>query len=172
MTDPVTAAIAGGLQFGLQVAGQQSQAKAQQNAANYNARIAQNNAIIAEENVRKAQIEGAKEEQIQRNKTANMIGTQRATLGASGVDINSGTSADLQASTASMGYEDLLTIRGNSQAKQDQLHQQATDFTNESAMKIAEGRNARKAGNLQTAQTALSTATNFAQMGQSQGWFK
>ena len=156
---------------GLSVMGQQQQAKAQQQAANYNAQVARNNAVITEGNVRKAQLEGMKQEEAQRIKTANMIGSQRALFGASGLGLDSGSALDVMGSTAYMGQEDLLSIRAGTKAQEKALHQQATDLANQAQMDIFAGKNARSAANLQSAGTLLGTATNLAGMGAKAGYF-
>jgi len=171
MCDPVAMGVAMGAQAGMQIFGQQAQAKAQRQAAEYNAKVAENNARLAEENVRREQLSNAQAEQQQRTKTASLIGSERAALAASGVDVNSGTSVDIQASTAKTGFEDLLTIRENSLAKQRAFHQQATDFTNKASMDRATGKNAQLQANIQGVTTVLDAGTKYASVGMSQGWF-
>lgn len=56
---------------------------------------------------------GAVEEDQQRLATTAAIGTQRAGFAANGVDVNSGTAANIQDDTAQMGEFDALTIRNN-----------------------------------------------------------
>ncbi|UOF77178.1 coil containing protein [Caudoviricetes sp.] len=154
------------------IAGQQQQARAVQKANEYNAQIARNNAIKAEENVRKTQLEGMKQEEAQRIKTANLLGEQKAGFGASGVMLNSGSALDVQASTAYMGQEDLLSIRTNNQAQQDRLRQQGADFTNQSNLLITEGKNARVSANYQSLATGFSTASSMLGTANSMGMFK
>lgn len=154
---------------GLQIAGQQAAARAQQSAANFNASVARNNATIAEQNVRKVQLEGARQEESQRIKTANMIGAQQAAFGASGADVSSGSALDVQGATAALGQSDLLTIRTGTNAREAGLHQQATDFTNQASLLVAQGKNARTAANYESAATLLKTGTSMASLGQSQG---
>ena len=172
MCEPVSAMLAlTAISGAMTIRGQQQQAKAQQAAANYNAEVAKNNATIAEKNVRQQQLEGMRQEEAQRLKTANLLGTQKASYGASGVDLNVGSAVDVQASTAFYGQEDILSIRAGVKAQEDRLHQQATDFTNQAQMSIAEGKNARRAANLQSVGTAVGTLTNMVSIGQSQGLF-
>ena len=56
---------------------------------------------------------GDKEAAAHRGKTKRLIGSQRAAMAASGVDVNSGSFADVQSSTQSQGERDALTIKGN-----------------------------------------------------------
>lgn len=155
----------------MSIMGQQQQAKAQRDAANYNAKIAENNALIAERNVRKQQIEGARQEEEQRLKTLSLMGQQRAGYGASGFDVNMGSAVDVQANTAFFGQEDVLSIRAGSKAQEDRLHQQATDFSNKAIMDRASGRNAQRAANLASVGTAIGTLTSMASFANSQGLF-
>ena len=57
---------------------------------------------------------GGISEDIQRNKTAQTMGFQRAAMGASGVQVDSGSFGKVQEQTAAMGEFDAQTIRSNS----------------------------------------------------------
>lgn len=79
----------------------------------YQAEIASNNEQIAtmqsSEAIRRGeQLEGAEE-----LKTAGLISTQRATFAANGVDVTSGSTIDVQASTRFLGNVDAATIKDN-----------------------------------------------------------
>lgn len=56
---------------------------------------------------------GGMSEDQQRLQTAAAIGTQRAGFAANGVDVNSGSAANIQDDTAQLGEFDALTIRNN-----------------------------------------------------------
>jgi len=56
---------------------------------------------------------GGMTEDQQRLQTAAAIGTQRAGFAANGVDVNSGSAANIQDDTAQLGEFDALTIRNN-----------------------------------------------------------
>lgn len=67
----------------------------------------------------------------QRVRTGQAVGTQRSVQAANGIDVNSGSSAQLQDDTAMLGELDALTIQNNAareaygyrvQAKQDLLN--------------------------------------------------
>lgn len=45
--------------------------------------------------------------------TKGMIGSQRAAMGAQGVDVNDGTAAEIQRDTAALGALDAMTIKNN-----------------------------------------------------------
>jgi hypothetical protein len=59
-------------------------------------------------------IERGKEDEVQyRKQVKRVIGAQRAALGASGIEIGSGSALDLQTDAAAIGEADALTIRQN-----------------------------------------------------------
>ncbi len=146
----------------MSVYGQRQQAKATEQANLFNARVAERNAQTAEENVRQAQLAGAEKERSQRIKIQQMIGLQRANLGASGLDIDYGTGVDVQASTAGMGQEDLLRIRNQTQAQERAFRQKGADFTNQANMSKAQAENAITAGNIGAWSTVFQTAGSSA----------
>lgn len=71
------------------------------------------NAAFAEEAANDAIARGGMDEDQQRLATRAAIGTQRAGFAANGVDVNSGSAADIQDDTAALGELDALTIRNN-----------------------------------------------------------
>lgn len=88
-------------------------AVAQANAANYQAQVAAQNQKIAEENARMASVAGQQELYAQGQKTRAAIGSAKSTLAGAGVDVNTGTAADLMDAMAAMGSLDSLTTRHN-----------------------------------------------------------
>jgi len=108
------------LTLGLQAAGlafsafsSYNQAQGQKEAAEYQASVARNNAQIAEWQAQDAIRRGEDEETRQRMRTAQLKGTQRASMAANGIDISEGSAAQIQADTDWMGEQDALTIRDN-----------------------------------------------------------
>jgi len=89
------------------------QAQGQKEAANYQAAVARNNAQVSQWQAQDAIRRGEEEESRQRLRTAQLKGTQRVGLAASGVDISEGSAANIQADTDWMGEQDALTIRDN-----------------------------------------------------------
>ena len=108
--------------------GAYSTGQANAGAASYQAAVARNNAAVAEQNAQYALQSGRIEEQTRRQKTAGIIGEQRAKMAASGIDIGSGTPLNLQESTAQVGELDALTIRNNAMRKAYGYRVQASDF--------------------------------------------
>lgn len=91
----------------------QKQAAAASMQGEYTARIDEQNAGIADMQAKDATDRGTIEEQRQRLGTRQNIGSTRAAQAAQGVDISSGSAADVQASEAGLGELDALTIRNN-----------------------------------------------------------
>ncbi|UOF81249.1 internal virion protein B [Caudoviricetes sp.] len=167
---PLAMAAVSGL---MNMKGQQQQTEATQQAAQYNAQIADNNAVIAERNVRQAQLEVGREIQQQQMKTSQLIGTQRALYGASGLDINFGTPLAVQQSSQMMGNQEVLALQDKSKAKERAFRQQGADFTNQANMYRMSSVNAGKAGQISAVSGLLGTASNVAGTGQTFGvWGK
>jgi len=82
------------------------QAKVERNTAAYNSQVQKNEG----QNIKNAGIE---EENKQRRMTAELLSQQRATLGAGGVVVDSGSALQLQEDTANLGETDALRIRSN-----------------------------------------------------------
>ena len=112
-----------------------SAAKAQAAAANQNARIAEAQAHDAIER-------GGQEELRLRRQMAQLQGTQRSALAASGMDIDSGSALDVQDASMREGEQDAVAIRFNA-AREGWGHQvQAANYRNEASAARAAGRNA------------------------------
>ena len=123
------------------VVGSMNAAEAQRNAYDYQAQVARNNAITAEQNAKLAQEQGAQDEQNQRLKAAAFYSDQRAQLAANGIDLGTGSAADLLATTKFMGEHDALTIRDNAARKAWAYRTQSQDFSTDASFKSAAGSN-------------------------------
>ena len=93
--------------------GGQRQANAAQQQGQYEQKIAEQNATLADQQAQDALTRGSIAESRQRLETRQTIGATRATLAAQGVDISSGSAADVQGSEAGLGELDALTIKNN-----------------------------------------------------------
>jgi hypothetical protein len=131
--------------------------KAEQRAADQNAAVARNQSEQAK------QI-GNIEEERQLRRVRAALGTQRATLAANGLDVNSGTALDLQAETAGFGAADALNLRANAL-------RQAWGFDVEAVNQTNRGRAARAAGRNQAIGTLLTTASSMTGQAYSGGMF-
>lgn len=103
------------VQVGVMIAGTLFAADAQSKQAKYQEKVAENNAITQENMAKDAEARGRIEEANHRLKVAQMKSSQRAALGASGAEVNTGSAALLQQDTMEMGELDALTIRSNAQ---------------------------------------------------------
>lgn len=112
--------------FGAMAQGDQQakQAKYESQIAASNAEIARQNALISDQNARDQINAGIQDEQRQRRLTTLKIGQARAQMGASGVDVGSGSFVDQIGDLASAGEEDALTIKNNTASKAYLAHQQ------------------------------------------------
>lgn len=112
---PFIAIAATAASAGVAAYGAHEQGVAAANQANYQAQVAVNNQKIASEYATSEIEKGQVLEQNKRTDTAARIGAERAAIGASGLDVNTGSALRLQVDTAAVGELDAQTIRNNSQ---------------------------------------------------------
>ncbi len=158
--------IAGAAGAGVSAFGKYEEGQATKEAMAYRATVAANNAAIAS---RDARLDIQAGEVAATNKglqTRAKVGSQLATQGASGVDVNSGSAPTVRAATAEYGMLDALTIRSNSEKQAYAKEVEATSDTAQSQLDTMAGEEAGKAGALGAAGTLLSGAStvglNFA----------
>lgn len=77
------------------------------------AAVMNSNADMLDLKAEDAMTRGGVQEDIQRDKTAQMLGFQRAAMGASGIQVDSGSGGKVLEQTAGMGELDALNIRTN-----------------------------------------------------------
>lgn len=160
-----------GASMAMGMAGSISGGNSQKALAEYEAQVAHNNAEIASKNEAKAYKAGAMEAQQQRTKMATLLGSQRAGYGASGVDVNTGSAREVQRSSQSLGYQDLLTIRENTRARANAFRQQGTDYLNRANMALMGGSNAQMAGMMGAGTSFLDGASSMYSSGVKQGYW-
>lgn len=122
--------------------------QANADASMYQAAVARNNQLVAERNAQYALEAGRSAESNQRQKTAQMIGAQRAAMAANGIDIGSGSALNLQSDTGAIGELDALTIRNNAARQAYNYEAQAADFSANSSLMRMKASNDKKAGNI------------------------
>lgn len=91
--------------------GQIAQGQAQAAQAGYQAQVARNNEIIANRNADDALKRYSVEEDKVRQRTAMILGSQRAKLAGQGAVLDEGSPLDIQMDTAGLGELDALTVR-------------------------------------------------------------
>jgi len=112
---------------------QQQEGKFKNNVAKYNARNLENEAT-------QTRNKGTEEENAHREKVQQLISQQTATIGASGIDINSGSPLQMQTDAATMGEVDALRIRSN-------YGDAANALSDKANLVLSEGAYAQSAGN-------------------------
>ena len=107
-TSPTSIALAGlqAVGAGLSAYGQYEAGQAGAKINLFNARVAVFQALNAVER-------GQRNESRLRLAVRGIIGAQRSAFAAAGVDVNTGSAAEIQADTAALGEQDALTIRNN-----------------------------------------------------------
>ena len=149
-------------------AGSLQQGEATQAANNANAQVATQNAAIAQNNAVFAAQAGEIDAGIQGEKNQQTMGTTRAaeaSAGGSGVDVNSGSAANVQASQAMLGQMDELNIRAAAAKAAYGYQTQAVGFQGQAAQDIAAGQNAATAGTINAITGATSGLAKAAASG-------
>ena len=130
--DPVTlgvAALATTLVgTGVSAYGQYQAATAANKQADYQAKVASNNAATAEMEAKFAEQQGERNAEAQRRKTAVMIGSQRARMGASGAQVDSGSFLDLTLDTAHQGELDAMALLNEGKMEAWRSRVQGTNY--------------------------------------------
>ena len=122
-----------------------SQGKAKQ-------RLADRNAQISEQQAQQAEQEAAFEETVQRSKTQRLRSAQRAALGASGGEVDTGSALLVLEKTATVGEMDALTIRYRGDVAAQRARAQA-------GSERFEGQVARQAGTVGAGKSVLTGLT-------------
>lgn len=143
--------------------GQMQQAKAQSAADNFNADVAAQNAIIATQKQEWAGQEGAQEVAISQMKTAAKVGSIKANQGASGVEIGTGSNAQVIDSAREVGMLDALTIRSNAARQAYGYATEAQSDKAQEALNRFAGKNAITAGKMGAVSTLLGSAAQSGQ---------
>lgn len=151
MCDPAAAVMVVSMVVGAYSSHEQGQA--QKSAARFNARESENEAV-------RTRNKGVEEEVKHRQKVAQLISRQRAQLGASNVDLNTGSAFDIQEDARILGDADALRIRSNFEDQSGSLSRSA-DLIN------FQGDAAARAGNISAAGSLISAAGK----GVSSNWY-
>jgi hypothetical protein len=153
-------AVAGIAGAGLNALGAYNSNEAASQSAAYQAQVARNNAVIAGENVGWTAASGAAKEAALGMKTAAAVGKMKATQGASGVDVNTGSSANVRASAAEFGALDQMTSRSNTAREAYGYEVQATGDVAQAQLLETESTNYANAAPISALGTFLSGASS------------
>lgn len=141
-------------------AGERQQATAAERQGAYEQGVYNVDAQLADQQAADAIARGKEAETRQRQATRGLIGAQRATLAAQGIDVSTGSALDVQADTAALGELDALTIRNNAAREAFGYRVQAMDYRNQGAMAALAGKNQAAALRNQSYSTLLTGAAN------------
>lgn len=126
--------------------------------ANYNAKVRE---YQAQDTIDRAAVE----EQKQREQVRQFMGKQRASMGASGVEVGQGSFGDVLAQSAEMGERDSLTIRNNAMRA-------AWGYETQSAAEQFEGQARARAYEGRAVGSLLSGAGNVYELGVKKQWWE
>lgn len=127
----VASSVAG---LGLSAYGQYQQTQAANKQAAYQAEVAANNAQTAENEAAYARATAEKNEEAQKRKTLQVIGTQRASEGASGAVVDNGSFMDVTLDTAERGTIDALALLEEGNRSAWRAENQASNFRAQSTL--------------------------------------
>ena len=142
-------------------AGGGAQAFGQYRAGQYQRGIAYQNASIADAQARDATRRGGLMVQRVNARTAQTIGAQRASFGAQGIAMDSGSALDLQTDAAKFGALDALTVLDNARAESWALQTQANNLRYQGDVAATTGRQQAYATLLNTGGSFLSKKYGF-----------
>jgi hypothetical protein len=141
-----------GAVMALSAANTLSQASAQRRQGEYEARAYDVNAGLAAAQADDALTRGVETERQVRRGTRQFIGAQRVAGASQGVQLDTGSMADLQADAAGMGELDALTARNNAA-------REAFGYQSQAAQYRANATNVRRASRTAVGNTILTGAT-------------
>jgi hypothetical protein len=166
LADPFTmaavgsaAAAGGGL---LSASGALGKGSADQAMYNYQAGVAKLNAGIAKQNADYTRTAGETVAYQSGLKTAEVVGQQTVSQGASGVDVNSGSPKSVRDTTTAFGQMDQSLIRTNYAKKAYGYDVEAVTKTAEAGADVVAGDQAQKAGKISAASSILGSVSSVA----------
>jgi len=136
-------------------------ALAQGQSANYQAQVASNNAIIANQNATHAEQAGEEQAQEQSIKGAAAGGRIKAAQGANGVDVNSGSAVDVQASEREENKLDTENVFNNAQLQAYGYRTQSTSYEAQAGLDTMAAEDAPIEGALGATGGLLSNASSI-----------
>jgi len=150
----IGATLAGGITSAI---GAENTASATQASYNYQAGVAQINSTIDLQNADYARSQGETQAMQYGMQASQRQAAIRNTQAASGLDVNSGSAADVQASQRTLTAIDTAQIRSNAAKTAYDYDVKSTQDLNQAQLDIMGGDNAITAGNYQAASSILGT---------------
>lgn len=133
---------------------------ANQNAANYQAQVARNNSIAAQQNATEAEQAGSAKAENQSQKGAAALAKVKTAQAANGVDVNSGSAVDVQASERETNYLSTENVFHNDMLQAYGYRVQSENFQSEAALDQAKADEAVPASVLSATGGLLSSASS------------
>ena len=140
--------------------GASTSAQATAQADYYQAQVAANNAQIASQNATATMGAGELTATNSGLQARAKLGTMTASMGANGVDVNTGSNAAVRAGADQTSMLDALTIRSNAARQAYGYQVQATSDTAQGQLDPMAGDNAEKAGSINAQTSLLSGASS------------
>lgn len=154
----------GGMIF-MSLANAVNQAEGQRSAGAYQQRIGELNAARAEVQAADAIKRGESEAAKYGRKVSGMAGSQRVSLAAQGIQIDSGSAGDIINQTYEMGAEDVQTIRNNA-------FREAMGYKSQASEYLIQGKLANASAQQQSSATLLAGGMKALEYGSESGLFK
>lgn len=123
--------------------------------AQFQAGIALRNQQIAKQNADYSRMAGEVDAQTSGLKTAQILGAQKATQGASGLDVNFGSATQVRDSQHEIGWHDQQVIRSDAARRAYAYEQEATTQGTQAQMYQRAGADAESAGVISAATSIL-----------------
>ncbi len=158
---PALALASGVAGAGLSAYGTYESGQASGREADYRAAIARNNAQIAEQRAQSAEKAGLVRSQNQSLKGAAQLARVKAGQAASGVDVNTGSAVDVQASEREANVLDAETVLHNANLEAYGYRTQGKNYEAQANLDEAQGEQSRWAGTVGAAGSLLSNASSL-----------
>ena len=155
------AAVAGIASAGVAAVGAEESAAAQKKAAEYQSQVAANNAITAEQNAEYATKAGQAKAEAASLQSRENLGRVVAGEAAQGVDVTTGSAADVQIGQREIGTLNTQNVVNNAALQAYGYRTQATNFEAQSGLLTQEASQAGTAGNIAAAGDLLSGVSSL-----------
>lgn len=158
----IASLVAGGVGAVVSAVGAHQQGEAAADAARYQAQVANNNAMIAEQNAQRASRVGAEKAAREGMKSRAMVGAAITGSAAAGLDVNSGSPADVIQTNRVIGRLDQEQEVTNAAVTSYGYRAQGTNFTAEAGLDEAKAQQASIAGDVGAFGSLLGNAGSLA----------
>lgn len=150
--------------------GERRSATAAEREADYQAGVLGINADLAEQAAADAIARGTQKQNQARAGTRQLRGAQRATLAAQGIDVNTGSAADIALDTEQIGELELATIANNAQREALGFKIEAANYRSQAALTRYAGRNTAAGLRNESISTLLTTGAQLGDLAYRSGW--